>query len=276
MVESTVTAPDAFKSREVRLILADGSDWRQYISKTTGVGPKLNVDPEVWLPVPENFSYSYTNDLIAPVEGILDQISEASPWMKMFSMGRAAIGESDVFNPWIKYAKAWKKTEPISISFEFNFKIGQYGLWNATKEVLKPILNLAVLGLPASISGSNMRGPYVAAPEMLVKVLNGLSDDALKILKGEKPTSISKFFETVADSPDSYVNMNNTITVMVGKFFELKACYVKSSTINFSSQVDTDGIPIGGSVSLSLEGSRPPTKENTANTLSGFRFYTGS
>ena len=72
---------------------------------------------------------------------------------------------------WWKNLKGWTGTDPISIQLTFDFAMGQYGLWNAKKEVVLPMLNLIAMFCPSLIADGSMIGPTATPTGMLYSII---------------------------------------------------------------------------------------------------------
>lgn len=73
---------------------------------------------------------------------------------------------------WWKNLEGWTGTDPVSIQFTFDFALGQYGLWNAKKEVVIPMLNLIAMFCPSLIADGSMIGPTATPTGMLYSVIS--------------------------------------------------------------------------------------------------------
>ena len=72
---------------------------------------------------------------------------------------------------WWKNLQGWTGTDPISIQLTFDFAMGQYGLWNAKKEVVLPMLNLIAMFCPSLIADGSMIGPTATPTGMLYSII---------------------------------------------------------------------------------------------------------
>ena len=81
---------------------------------------------------------------------------------------------SSTWQPWMTGVKAWDGSKGgFSFDYEFSFAMGQYGLWNAKEEVVKPILNLIAPALPRSMDNFSMNGPFPTAIQLLSQMVKG-------------------------------------------------------------------------------------------------------
>lgn len=97
---------------------------------------------------------------------------------------------SATWQPWMTGVKAWDGSRGgFSFDYEFSFAMGQYGLWNAKEEVVKPILNLIAPALPRSLNNFSMNGPFPTAIQLLsLMVREGLGE------LGEGVSKLKEYF----------------------------------------------------------------------------------
>ena len=113
---------------------------------------------------------------------------------------------SPTWQPWMTSVKAWDGSkEGFSFEYEFSFAMGQYGLWNAKEEVVKPILNLIAPALPRSMNNFSMNGPFPTAIQLLSQMVKGawinIKDNAWNKIKG--------FLNNDSDSKDASDAIDN-------------------------------------------------------------------
>ena len=101
---------------------------------------------------------------------------------------------SATWQPWMTGVKAWDGSRGgFSFDYEFSFAMGQYGLWNAKEEVVKPILNLIAPALPRSLNNFSMNGPFPTAIQLLsLMVREGLGE--LGEWAGEGVSQLADYF----------------------------------------------------------------------------------
>ena len=83
-----------------------------------------------------------------------------------------------------KYAnvKAWEGMEPITYNFPtFTFSFGQYGLYNALEEVVKPIIAIcsSFLPVPAANAEGRWQGPIPTSRAQLITIFKSLFSTAM-------------------------------------------------------------------------------------------------
>ena len=271
--------------REVDIIShSSGKNWRDFLSLVgvsspggIATGTLTAVRQEVKLTLSEeSYNYSIRNATTQPFKELYEKINNGLVGGVLAGLQtvQAAMGrEAPSFNPWFKYAQAWTNTEPVQIPLKFDFKMGQFGLWNAQEEVAKPILALIIPAIPKSVSNLYMSGPFQSATELLAKVMVGVLTavgEAIKDLIGtdsEMTTLAEKMSAVMIDSIKA-----STYKIIIGNQFELNHAYCREASVSLSTATDQFGFPISGSVMLTYEGSIPPALTNSLG-VSGTRFY---
>ena len=285
-------------------------DWRYALSRLNPTSNSIldtsllndyNVDKRVYLLMtspPKTMKTS--NSIKQPVQELLKGNSNttvgkiASAATTVFNAVNASVideGETaSTWQPWMVGVKSWDGAKGgFSFEYEFSFAMGQYGLWNAKEEVVKPILNLIAPALPRSMSNFSMNGPFPTAIQLLsLLVQNSLSDtyskegnsnflgyfentvDRLKtnikedgIFKGVATTAVTEINDVLEDLSnilndviqESYKGY--TYDVKFGNFVTFNNMIITNGETSFSNEVDQFGYPIAGSVKLTFEGLVP-------------------
>lgn len=155
----------------------------------------------------------------------------------------------NIFNPWWTSVPALDSgaVKRPTFSLSFDFAMGQFGLWNATEEVVKPILNLCAPVLLRELTDFTYKPPFPSAA-MLTK-------DALEaILTKSNDQTQDGIIATLTGIYDDY-----TYTVQFGDFATYSRMLLKSASSSFSNKVDDKGMPISGSVTLGFQALVPYT-----------------
>lgn len=163
--------------------------------------------------------------------------------------------------PWIKSVPAWKgiKNNTISFTQKFSFKIGQYGLWNALEEVVKPVINLFVPVLPRELNNFSIAGPLPTSYQMLGNLLKGGIDSVVDQLFEDDEGSISFIQSLVTETYGDY-----TYDVSYGNIFKFENCIYKDATLNFdTNDTDQNGYPISATISMTFSTIIPPHLAST-------------
>ena len=203
------------------------------------LGEALNVDPEVELVANQDWRLNTIGNKYEKVTTANSLVSKflsgGSPSGKAISgikdilnnvaMISAATGSNNsLYNystqTWWKNLEGWTGTDPVSIQFTFDFALGQYGLWNAKKEVVIPMLNLIAMFCPALIADGSMIGPTATPTGMLYSVISAelapVADQIEGLLKGDTE-GIKNLAESTMDFISNAYNSgaeegNNTLT----------------------------------------------------------------
>lgn len=300
-------------------------DWRYALSRLNPTSNSIlninllhncNVDERVYLLMtspPKTMKTS--NSIKQPVQELLKGNSNttvgkiASAATTVFNAVNASVidegGTTSTWQPWMVGVKSWDGAKGgFSFEYEFSFAMGQYGLWNAKEEVVKPILNLIAPALPRSMSNFSMDGPFPTAIQLLsLLVQNFLSDtyskegnsnflgyfentvDRLKtniqedgIFKGVATTAVTEINDVLGDLSnilndviqESYKGY--TYDVKFGNFVTFNNMIITNGETSFSNEVDQFGYPIAGSVKLTFEGLVPLALNYSDSSLVAIKY----
>ena len=118
--------------------------------------------------------------------------------------------------------QTWQSTDPLSLNVVLTFFLGMRDIWNALEEVKKPIFELMKMTLPTE----GALGTLVAPGPSPLDVLKGTAADGM--LK------------------------TATISLDIGGIIYLPEIIVKQVQPTFSKEVDENGFPIWGQVSIDV------------------------
>ena len=251
------------KNRVVNIVkVSDSTSWRDWMRadgfrNISGVR-ELSVSSEVDLVLSDDsFQYSISNKAEPVLNDLLEQVGAKGVTGAVLKAGEAistlAGDNAASFNPWFKHVKAWRNTDPVALPLRFEFKLGQFGLWDAKQEVVLPILALLVPVLPLKVDNLEMQGPFQTATRLLTEVLKGTAVSLVES-GGDIAASISgAVLSEIAKS---------TYRVSIGKQLLLDYAYCVEASVTLSTNVDQNGMPISGSIQLRFEGSIPPAIDN--------------
>ena len=300
-------------------------DWRYALSRlnptsnsilNTSLLNDCNVDGRVYLLMTSPPKTMKTvNRIKEPVQELLKGNSNttvgkiASAATTVFNAVNASVidegGTASTWQPWMTGVKAWDGSKGgFYFDYEFSFAMGQYGLWNAKEEVVKPILNLIAPALPRSMDNFSMNGPFPTAMQLLsLLVQNFLSDtyskegnsnflgyfentvDRLKtnikedgIFKGVATTAVTEINDVLEDLSnilndviqESYKGY--TYDVKFGNFVTFNNMIITNGETSFSNEVDQFGYPIAGSVKLTFEGLVPLALNYSDSSLVAIKY----
>lgn len=219
----------------------------------------LNVPDRVELLMEEkvpsfNFNYSTEQPIEQTLNAILPKDSKIAKAVEYLTVA-ADLGstlaskvsgeENDVpavFNPWTKSMPAWnQRLNNIKFSYTFNFKMGQYRLWNAKTEVFLPIINLIAPVLPRNINAFFSEGPIpgktaLLADSILSALTAGFNSEGGELLAANLMGAVKKF----------------TYNITFGNVAKVENCLINGAKVSFSSDTDQNGYPIAGSVELNF------------------------
>lgn len=263
------------KDRVVSIQTSSGDiDWRKFLARTPSraYGVKiLDIDSAIYLVLAdEKYSYNITNTTSTPMKGFIESFTSSGVTGAIIKGAEAirAAGQgtenSATFNPWFKNLKAWESTEPVRIPLSFSFKLGQYGLWNAKKEVALPVLALLTMVLPEQIGSTTMTGPFQAATALAAQIIASTLESEESIL------NIGGIISSAAFN----IVKGQTYTISIGRQLELKYAYCLTCDVSLSTNTDQYGFPIEATIALNMEGSLPPSLGKLGGDLSqSTRFF---
>lgn len=330
------------KNRIITITREDSDDgknksWKNNISFLMGIyaGNKpiirstkdVDVDNNIELLMSEKFP-KIKNELNFGKSSVLQTLfgNESSGLSKITTLLSATSnGTSDAnikqLAPWVADMPLWenKDVKPISFSYTFKFNLGQYGLWDAYKEVFLPIVNLSVPTFLQQIGASYVTGPFPTGFDLVVNFIKSIFEpenygkhidtakgvgNNLKKIWGNTVTDIktatssidlsdastiaggvvgivSTLAEGISDGLENlaaileYIILNSfksyIFTVKFGNFMTFNHMTITGSEFEFSNEVDQNGYPISGSITLSFKGMVPPAFSTDNDVLNNDR-----
>lgn len=199
----------------------------------------------------DTFQTPIENSFNRPFEGYINQFTDsffasiAQSVVSLQNLGNSNIDSTGkTINPWMKNIQAWTDTKPISVTLNFRFRLGQFGLWNAMKEVYLPILALILPALPRKINPATIEGPFPSPTSLLTKVLKSSASEI-----GNENYITNVFIDSIKEF---------VYDIAIGNTLTLTNCICTRGEYDFSTQVDTTGCPIAGTVRLTMQGVVPP------------------
>ena len=188
------------------------------------LGEAFNVDPEVQLIASQDWRLNAigneyekvieTNKVVSKflsskstIGGVISGFEDI---LNGVAMATAATGSNkSLYNystqTWWKNLEGWTGSDPVSFQFTFDFALGQYGLWNAKKEVVIPMLNLIAMFCPSLIADGSMIGPTATPTGMLYSVIAGTLMPVVDQLEGIISSKDTKALTDLAKSAMSWV-----------------------------------------------------------------------
>ena len=187
------------------------------------LGEAFNVDPEVQLIASQDWRL---NGIENEYKGVMESDNLVTKFLSMNKVGKVLSGFEDILNgvamasaatgsnkslynystqTWWKNLEGWTGSDPVSVQFTFDFALGQYGLWNAKKEVVIPMLNLIAMFCPSLIADGSMIGPTATPTGMLYSVIAGTLMPVVDQLEGVISSKDTKAITNLAKSAMSWV-----------------------------------------------------------------------
>ena len=186
------------------------------------LGEAFNVDPEVQLIASQDWRL---NAIGNEYKGVTESDNLVTKFLSKNMVGKTLSGFEDILNgvaiasaatgsnkslynystqTWWKNLKGWTGSDPVSVQFTFDFALGQYGLWNAKKEVVIPMLNLIAMFCPSLIADGSMIGPTATPTGMLYSVIAGTLMPVVDQLEGIISSKDTKALTDLAKSAMSW------------------------------------------------------------------------
>ena len=280
---SVYTGENNWKNNIAR-ILKEQNRSNSELTLFNNLGRNLTVRDKVELLMDKDFPNISPDNAQpdVPIKGFLqgELMSKISGGIGMVSAVGNALGgsggTSDTFQPWFVNVPTFKNSEVHGVKFNytFNFKLGQYGLWNAKEEVVLPILNLLSPTLLREISAATIQAPYPTTIQLLADVImDGLSsvfgEGALDSLKEGVSTFVSNLRsswkeegiegavnETLSSLGEALQNLIHksfnefTYDISFGNVMTFRKCLIPNATASFSKETDENGYPVSGSIDM--------------------------
>ena len=188
------------------------------------IGEAFNVNPEVELITSQDWRLN-------TIGNDYEKVMESNSLVKQLTSGGSTTGKvlsgfKDILNgvamasaatgsnrslynystqTWWKNLEGWTGSDPVSLQFTFDFALGQYGLWNAKKEVVIPMLNLIAMFCPSLIADGSMIGPTATPAGMLYSVIAGTLMPVVDQLEGIISSKDTKALTDLAKSAMSWM-----------------------------------------------------------------------
>lgn len=206
-------------------------------------------------------------------------------------------GSSSTFNPWSLYSPTWDESSTETYSFKqtFHFKMGQYRLWNAKEEVVKPLLNLIAPVMNQQVGSFFTKGPFPSCWDLLGKCLTENKDNivsrnwdeyvdsgSIKKIESTWSNGLENFIPKLLSNAEEVVDILGGVlqaiilagykqylyTVKIGSFMTFNKVFYEDAEVHWSSETDQFGFPIAGSATISFRSILPPAVSTmNKNTL---------
>lgn len=260
----------------------------------------FDVDTNIELLLTDNYpTFKTENKYNVPIEELLSQGSKNETVSKYAKIATSVINgisavtnaatagadnvTSGSFAPWTRRIPAWdpNSAKGFEFSYTFKFAMGQYGLWNAKEEVVKPILNLMAPTIPQHLNAFSILGPYPNEYNLLTNLITQnykSSEDTeedtenwfTKLLSNEG-NALDKLGRTLENLITAAYS-SYTYTMKFGRFLTLNGVIIKDSRTTFSSRTDQYGWPVAGSCELDFKSIIPTALTSSSEENLAARF----
>lgn len=291
-------------------ILMDGQKTRKNgeISSMFSPFDAWNVNSAVKLVMTENKPIRIDNGKEEPLKKLTSAMTDKSTLVGKIgtlltgvasgvSALRASLSDtsntSGSFNPWFTNIHTWKSGQSINVTTTFEFAMGQYGLWNAKEEVVKPIINLLAPCLPQYMNSMMQYGAFPNTMLLIVDMIKSLfsseGEDSVGEFEFEKngtpattdddsksEGSLSQSeIDNLAEKIESFVlrkYKQYTYDIKYGNTFTFYKMLPVSANPNFSNEFDQYGYPISGSIEVKFLGLMPITLTSSTENERAVRY----
>ena len=201
----------------------------------------------------------------------LSTLSKSSTFLTLANMFMSLDSSKDsgyMLDPWWTRIPTYTKTpSPLEFTCQFNFSLGQYGLWNALEEVVKPILNLAAPSMVRLINGAGFYTPFPTIEKLAINAIGQAFDKLFDM--GEATRD-----EAEATSGAMDVVKPSTYNIKFGNALYFPNVIMKvAEDIKLSSEVDQHGYPVQGSITLLFSCLTPMSLTAVRPDLMATRFF---
>ena len=277
-------------------------NWREFGQRYSRIGG--SVDSSIFLP--------YENDLVLSISNQFNTLSEGlskipvvgkvlSSLQKAGGIASGAVGVqqglsgagSDLMLEPARMMQAsfYKETSTLKFSPEFNFRFGQYGLFDAKKEVFDPALTLYLMCLPIRINDKGfpmLETPGTSLGGLLSTIPGAVMQAGEDFLNEESGGRIEAFLNRMQNLEETG-NLGKTVSFIIGptiaemntfsnakpnlkslntrNVFSFDACTIRNAQLQLGKDKDMQGYPTSASVTLTMETMMPAS----ANDITGIR-----
>ena len=214
------------------------------------------------------------------------------------SAGQAASGTdatAGTLNPWSLWSPTWDEEQAtFSFTQNFHFRMGQYGLWNAKEEVVKPLLNLIAPVMNQQIGSVFTKGPFPSCLDLLGKCIQNVGSwgeymdggttmdtvkDAFSDIKTNGLGAFLNFVGAGVELLGSVIQSlvlcgyrQYTYDIKFGDFVTFNKVMYTSAEVTWSNETDQFGFPIAGSATINFKSILPPaiTSKNRHTMFADF------
>jgi len=279
----------------------EGNSLSNYMFPTS----EIDVDPGIELLMtedPEKFKNSFSTT--TPIRSFFDKVTTLAgkygeyakiAW-NVVETGINAVSavktgfDSNGFNtskqitPWVTGAPSWDgNTKPLTFSYPFTFSMGQYGLWDAKKEVMIPAFNLIAPVFPQYLDAAYVAGPI---PNSMNFATNLIGSFFGKGNKTESSSNTSTDDATDDHPDDNFISgiarwidelllgayENFLWDIDFGGHLKMRRCIIQNGDLEFSKETDENGFPVYAKVTLQFISMLPPALSSDSGRHMAMRF----
>lgn len=302
ITKGTTTAASSAAQRMINGQMTDFSD--------------LNVPEDIELTFSDYPNFDQKINVGRPLGNVLKQV----PWFKKAAAvlntvsagaeflnktagnedAQANNGSASAFMPYLIDMPAYDAESPTPVSWTstFNFTMGQYGLWNAKKEVVLPAVNLMAPVFLRYVTPMMQQGPFPTVYDLTARLLgsmigniqdgtvgntfSGLGDrisgafnDEGNLISGgiaavsTAVEAVAQLLEEIAlDSYDGYI-----YDISYGRMISFHNVFITEGKLDFpTNEVDQYGFPIAANVTLNFTTLAPASLSSSSNNSMVVRF----
>ena len=253
------------------------SNWRVYLTSGKVTPESVNSLVKLYPEEYSNFELSYENTYDKPIQEVMGKLNGGGTLGKIkgllegITAGNVITGDaakSEYDSAHTKYISkylnipAWQKTSQLQMpkTLTFSFHFGMAGIYDAYREVVKPIVTLAKIFAPSQSAKSGLLdGPMPTSAYVLGKMISGMASEGL-----QKGDTTSEAFDMVAQANAIMGNLvtsfNDNIEklplgrICVAKYGNLRIppFIVGGASMSFDlTEVDENGYPYKGKLVVS-------------------------
>lgn len=224
---------------------------------------------------------------------IFDKINAGSALVSLLSGEDTTSG---VFNSWALKSPTWdEKQTPFDFSLSFSFKMGQYRMWSAKEEVVKPLLNLIAPVMNQQLGSVFTKGPFPTCFELIKNCIKDLPEFMGEFADSGTLDATSQAWENFME-PDGLLGWvqngaqlltqgvdfvgtlfqtlvlggykNYTYNVEVGDFVTFNRVIYDNAEVSWGKETDEEGFPISGKATIHFTSLLPPAfSSKTSSTM---------
>ena len=163
--------------------------------------------------------------------------------------------------------------------------MGQYGLWDAKKEVVIPAFNLIAPVFPQYLDAAYVAGPIPNSMNFATNLISGLfgADKKARNSAGgsadapaeEEEEIDNTFLGSIANVLDEILlnaYSNFLWDIEFGEYLKIKRCIITNGDLEFSKETDDKGYPVYAKVELSFKSMLPPALSADRSEHMAIRF----